>query len=560
MPSANVPVALLIAALAAAAAAGILLYRRGRERRIRALLASRWGAPPDRRITADEFAAIRAQALLLAGPGGFSVDDVTWNDLDMDRLYARVNAACTDAGDHVLYLLLRAPTADGEELARRERVMAWAGREGEGRERLKRILFDLGRTGRMDLEAPFIGNWYSKWRLAGCIALSSGLVLGIVLCVFGFMAALLPTVALALVNTVIALRSMALIGGYMNLIQSLPPVLRAAKRIAGENIPELAEVNGRIGLLLERAGEVLGSGLVAYYNSYSDPGNGMFYLKLLFLSELIGFYRLARGIGRHREEIVEAYALVGRVDALVVAASWRETLGTWCVPELEEGGRSIRFEGIVHPMLENAVPNDLTIGGNVLLTGSNATGKSTFLKAVAVNAVLAQSLHTCAASAWRGGCFRVFTSMALRDNLFGNESYFITEIKSLKRMLDAMGGGVPGLYIVDEVLRGTNTGERIAAASEALRQFCRGNCLVLAATHDIELTHILEALYENMHFTETVRDGGIAFDYTIRPGRSQSRNAIKLLGLLGYGEELVRAANGRLERFEKTGLWVADGE
>jgi DNA mismatch repair ATPase MutS len=147
--------------------------------------------------------------------------------------------------------------------------------------------------------------------------------------------------------------------------------------------------------------------------------------------------------------------------------------------------------------------------------------------------------------------------MALRDDIFSNESYFITEIRSLKRMLDSVDGGVPGLCIVDEVLRGTNTGERIAAAAEALKQFSKGNCLCLAATHDIELTHILEGTYENMHFTETIEDGRILFDYKIRPGRSQSRNAIKLLGLLGYGGDLVEAANKRLEHFEKTGRWAA---
>lgn len=145
--------------------------------------------------------------------------------------------------------------------------------------------------------------------------------------------------------------------------------------------------------------------------------------------------------------------------------------------------------------------------------------------------------------------------MALRDDIFSNESYFITEIKSLKRMLDSLGGDLPSLCIIDEVLRGTNTGERIAAASEALKAFSANNCLCLAATHDIELTHILEGLYENMHFTETICDGRISFDYRIRPGRSQSRNAIELLGMLGYGSELVQAAHARLGHFEKTGRW-----
>jgi hypothetical protein len=545
------------AILACAVIAGILLYRKTRSNRVKWLLSSRWGEASDRKFTANELALIQGQAAILAGDGGFAVDNITWNDLDMDKLYTRANMTYTNAGDHALYGILRNPLTSVEELQRRNSVMAWAKANPRSREKIKRALYDLGRIGFIDVEAIFDKEWFSMGRWVGCIALCSGFILGILLCILGVGAAVIPTLLIGIANSIIALRASAHIGSYINIAQYMPSVLLAARRIAAEDVPELATANSRIRELLARTKGVLGNGIMAYYNSFNDPTNGMFIFKMFFLAELIGFYKLAHNLNRYREEILDAYRIVGEVDALISAASWRESLEHWCEPELdgEAMSRRISFADLAHPMLREPVTNSVDINSNMLLTGSNATGKSTFLKTVALNAILAQSLYTCTAGQWRGGFFRVYTSMALRDDLFSHESYFITEIKSLKRMLDSTGGDVPSLCIVDEVLRGTNTGERIAAASEALLQFSASDCLCLAATHDIELTYILEGLFENMHFTETILDEGITFDYKIRPGRSQSRNAIRLLGLLGYGKELVDAANARLESFEKTGQW-----
>ena len=192
----------------------------------------------------------------------------------------------------------------------------------------------------------------------------------------------------------------------------------------------------------------------------------------------------------------------------------------------------------------------------ILVTGSNASGKSTFLKTVAIQALLAQTIHTCPARTFRGNFVKVMTSMALRDDLEGGESYYIVEIKSLQRILQECEKQEPVLCIVDEVLRGTNTIERIAASSRILRSLAAPNVLPLAATHDIELTYLLEDIYENYHFTEEVREDEIYFSYKLLKGRSTSRNAIRLLALIGYGEELVENARKRAQRFLEHGTWT----
>ena len=116
----------------------------------------------------------------------------------------------------------------------------------------------------------------------------------------------------------------------------------------------------------------------------------------------------------------------------------------------------------------------------------------------------------------------------------------------------------PVLCFVDEVLRGTNTVERIAASAQILEYMTGKQVICFAATHDIELTHILEDYYDNYHFQEEVRDGDIRFDYILYSGRATSRNAIKLLQIMGYDEKVITRAETAAEYFLKAGEWAKE--
>ena len=191
----------------------------------------------------------------------------------------------------------------------------------------------------------------------------------------------------------------------------------------------------------------------------------------------------------------------------------------------------------------------------MLLTGSNASGKSTFLKTVAINVILSRTIFIATARNFEISPFRVYSSMSLRDDLKNNESYYIVEIKALKRIIDAAGEEKPMICFVDEVLRGTNTIERIAASSEILKSLCKDNVICFAATHDIELTHILEMYYSNYHFEENVLDDDIKFNYILNKGRATTRNAIKLLKIIGYDDSIINAAKELADNFMNTGSW-----
>ena len=212
-------------------------------------------------------------------------------------------------------------------------------------------------------------------------------------------------------------------------------------------------------------------------------------------------------------------------------------------------------ENLYHPLIENPVANSISAQGGILVTGSNASGKSTFLKNIAINSIFAQTIYTCTASSYCAPYFQVMTSMALRDDLGSGESYYIVEIRSLKRILDAAKSGENLLCIIDEVLRGTNTIERIGASSQILAHICKNNVLSFAATHDIELSYMLQEYYENYHFEEEVREKDVVFNYLLKKGRVTTRNAIRLLEMIGYDKTLIEEAKRAVEEFEASGSW-----
>ena len=542
------------AVAAALLVAGALVWRRNREASLVRLLAEQWGAAPERGVSADQLSDIRANAVRLMP---FAVDSITWNDLEIDRLYRALAATQSSAGDHMLYALLRNPCLTAEELARRTDVMDWAAADASRRERVKRLLYDLGRQKNLDLALMLDHSWYDAHRFYLFCGLDGALVLFLILGIAGISAGWAGFALLAVANTFISLRMRKQIGMVMATIGYLPRLVHVARALGGEGLALPDGLRTEISRSYQVVGKIATTWITAVNTENINvlAGDITDFLRSPLLMDSISFYHLTRMVRDHREELRHLYALVGQVDALIAAASWRQSLPQSCQPELGED-YPLAFEELVHPMLPGAVPNSAAFARNVLLTGSNASGKSTFLKAVALNALLAQALGVATAEKWRGRFCRVYTSMALRDNLFEGESYFIAEIRSLKRILDARQGTPLVLCIIDEVLRGTNTGERIAAAAQVLGELGRGDGVCLAATHDGELTGLLGQWYENYHFSETIIDGDVSFDYQLHAGPAVGRNAIALLDMLGFDTQIVEQARIRLQTFEQTGVWA----
>ena len=491
-----------------------------------------------------------------------SLDDITWNDLDLDTVFWRMNTTESSAGQEYLYYMLRTPLLQEQELLRRERQMRFWMEQEQQRLKVQLCFQKLGRTGRYSLYdyLDFLDGLEERSVIRHILA--DLLLLAAVGMLFvSPRYGLLVLVGLLCWNISTYLKEKSTIEPYLISFRYVFRALALAEELCREKMEPFAGELERLAVLKKRFGAMKKSAVFVLGNmgGGSPLQVAADYLNMVLHLDLIAFHQMVKQLRAHERDIDELLGIVGRMEALIAAAGWRRGLSSWCEPQFSNDGLSVC--GLYHPLLLHPVENDIFTKRGVLLTGSNASGKSTFLKAAALNAILAQTVHTCCATEYRGAFFRILTSMALRDDLENGESYYIVEIKSVRRILEAAGdGAAPVLCFVDEVLRGTNTVERIAASSQILKSLNRPGVLCFAATHDLELAALLEQSYDNYHFEEEVAEGDIRFPYRLQPGPAVTRNAIRLLSVMGYDEGIVRRAERMASRFLETGLWKMPDE
>ena len=250
---------------------------------------------------------------------------------------------------------------------------------------------------------------------------------------------------------------------------------------------------------------------------------------------------------KYGNQLREIFDTIGFLDAMAAAASYKVGLNESVEPELTDSTPFLDIESVAHPLLKKPVPNSVSLRtGGMLVTGSNMSGKTTFLKTIGVNMLFAQTLHFCLAKKFSSSFFNTLTLIGRKDNIIEGKSYYLDEILTLLRIIQACRQDIPCLCLIDELFRGTNSVERISASAEVLLYLAKKNGLVFASTHDLELTRLVADAYVNYHFQEEIGEHGLLFNYQLREGSSETRNAIKLLRHVGYPEEITEAAERRI--------------
>ncbi len=495
--------------------------------------------------------------------GDNDIDDITYNDLNMDAVYKSVNHTMTSIGEEYLYALLRTPCTDIAVLEERERVINCMGADEEGRIKLQMALAGMGKLNRIsvysyisDIKNMDSGNKLYHIFCAAALLVSAGL------CFVKPAIMVLVTALIIIYNVITYYKNKAEIDPYIQVFAFIARTISQSEDVAKAGIAGIEEYQERLVSCtagLKKFGK--NSWLVSGGNMSGDILDSfMDYIRILFHIDLIKVCDMVNELKKHENELADIYNITGYIDSMVSIASFRAGTGSWCVPVLKYTDSmkniTMEFTDLYHPLIENPVKNSIKTEKSILITGSNASGKSVFIKTVAINAIFAQTIHTVLAESYSSCFFRVYSSMALRDDIFSNESYYIVEIKSLKRILDkAEEQGVPVLCFIDEVLRGTNTLERIASSSQILKQLATLKSLCFAATHDLELAKILVNYFDNYHFEETVKENDVIFDYKLRKGNTKTRNAIKLLNMIGYDKTLTSRAEELAQFFLENGSW-----
>jgi len=528
--------------------------------RITNMLMNSWGKEPSKDLSYDEFENI-SHYFRNGEADSNVVDDITWNDLDMDRIFMMINNTHSSVGQEYLYKILRKPEKDSKQLLERHRLAEFFRNNEKERMNVSRKYLRLGYargisvTDYVDMIVTLVPGKNIFHYMCNVIFVASLFYCFLLNAQLGVLAIIAAT-GLCIISYY---KYKSKVERYFICIKHIVRMISCAKGLEELKVPELSEYNEQFKILRKTFESIVKNSSILS----SGAADGSFieiildYVRMITHFDLVKFNHMVKKLNNHIDDIYILIESLGKIESAISIASFRELLPYWTTPELSKNENlKIDVIDVYHPLISNPITNSLSANRSILLTGSNASGKSTFLKTIAINAILSQTIYTSPSNGYRANYYRIYSSMALQDDLSNSESYYIVEIKALKRILDVMDlSDIPVLCFVDELLRGTNTVERIAASSQILYSFTNCNVMAFAATHDIELTSILEKYYSNYHFEEEVSEDDILFNYKLFKGRATSRNAIKLLGIIGYDKEIIRTSEKMAEAFSRDGKW-----
>lgn len=475
------------------------------------------------------------------------VDDITWHDLNMTKIFNTINYTFTSIGEELLYYRLKAAH---EPHLFKEKQIEKISRNKEYRMRLSLILSALGK-------APYANSSkyiYSKpdysfnriYILLGLLPIAGLAIIGLSLQIgLGlFFISMLVNCFLFYINRT---KNEA---EYESLFYCLTIILTS------RNIAKLNNDKN----FLKKTSKLKSAPFISILLLKDDPtGTNLILqiltlLKSIFLIDYFVFHYTVYLINSNNQSYELAWRKTAEIDLFYSIALWRKTLPYYCLPEYSDND-SLTIDDGYHPLVSNPIGNDFEFTQNILLTGSNASGKSTFIKTIALNILFSQALNT---STSRRICLTrgvVYSSMAMSDDIEKGQSYFLSEIKALKRIFDRRNDNKDMLMYVflDEIFKGTNTMERVAAAESVLNYLNHcSNTKIMAATHDIELTGVLADKYKNYHFREQIVEDEINFDFTIKEGASNTRNAIELLRITDFPKKVYQDAVDKAQQLSNS--------
>lgn len=251
---------------------------------------------------------------------------------------------------------------------------------------------------------------------------------------------------------------------------------------------------------------------------------------------------------RRRDDLLRGLSALGDVEALTSLACFGWEQPDTCYPMISDGG-GWSIEDGRHPLIEprRAVANSLSLDAQsriAIVTGSNMAGKSTFLRMAGVNAVLGLVGAAVCARRMTLSPVRLTTDLRVRDNLADDESYFLAEVRHIRRMVSPPVDDAPLLGLIDEPFRGTNSDEQAAATLALVEYLKQTPYWFIVATHERRVTELADDLVaRNFHFAENLDERGMVFDYQLRSGPARRRNALRLMAREGFPAELLRLAD-----------------
>ncbi len=507
------------------------------QRRALRALREKWGVPGAREAIAAPayFTLTRG-----AAPDGV-VDDQTWTDLECPRLFADLDATDTPLGSQYLYRQLRTWGVPPDAVAAHYASCRALQRESALREAIQLRLAPLDTLGAAQIAHFIFGpppgieglhRWLPAWSLA-CMAM---LVAVVVLAWPVWIVPLAVGVNLGLILRYSAplFRDIEQLKGCHRMLRTADAL--AALRQTGPELPQLARLAAEAPLR-RKVHRALGWISILYSPWVQSIA---VWLNLLFLVELSAHARTVSRFGRVRAELACIFDSVGALDAAIAVASYLQRRPEHCEPVIADSAL-LDLVDATHPLVARPVPNSLRLDGrSALITGSNMAGKTTFIKLVGINLVIGRTLGFCFARAATLPDTRVMAVIRGEHSVESGKSHYFAEMTAIRSFIDRAQRGSCRLFLIDELFNGTNTIERLAAGRAVLERLGR-HAQVLVTTHDVELQDDIAGPYDLYYFQEAPDVDGW-FDYRLRAGRTDRRNAIQLMARNGFPGDLVTDA------------------
>ena len=520
--------------------------------RLRKKLAKAWDG--ERFFIKKDTEESLVDGMLLAStlqPTDSQVDDQTWYDLALHKVFDQLNYTQSSIGAEALYQKMRLLTFQPDDSLRE--LEEFFERQPDLRLRVQVIMNQLGKKNhnmaRSIVANP--GNQDSRIYLSLYIFLACLPVLSLFFLPFFKIQAM--SVLIASVTFNIIFSSIRNWSNKMRLdqVSYLVRLFASAEKLSRLALPKQEALKQAVQPFKKT--KVISSILQSPTGS-SEMEIILIYLNFLFLIPQIAQVYIYNQVKSYQKEAQETINLLGEMEVAISLLRHKRDFELICQPHFsKEGG--IRGKSLYHPLIANPVVNDVSFEKNMVISGDNASGKSTYLKMVAINCILAQGLGFAYGESFELPYGHVMTSMDVSDDIEVGDSYFITESKTILRMIENLKKPGFHYFFIDELFKGTNTIERIGAGLGIVRWLSGRNCLYMISSHDIELVVASGAVNDNYHFDSRYVDGKIVFDYHIKQGSAVTKNAVNTLKSLHFPSEITLTAQELIEQYEETGKW-----
>lgn len=475
------------------------------------------------------------------------LSDKTCNDLDFNDLFTFIDRTNSKVGQQYLYNKLRTINPVQQQINLDEKIINRLSNDVELRisiqkklEKLKhrdayyiRTLFQEAH-----LEPP---KWFFFIKLLSTLSLVSLIVS------FFYPAFIIVLLVLFCINFVIHFWNKNNLAQYVSSISQLLKLNTIASHLF--TISFLKEINPKLSTAIKLLNQV--KNRMSFFK-LETRFQGEFQIivwflfeifKTAFLLEPLLLFGVLKKLNTKRDEIEDVFKFVGHVDMLISIASLRNGNNATCIPVINNDENKIIAKDVSHPLIFDCQTNSIQISNkSILLTGSNMSGKTSFIRAIGLNIITGLTINTCFAKSMMFPLLRVFSAIRISDDLMNDKSYYFEEVLTIKEMILESQKDDRNLFLLDELFKGTNTVERISGGKAVLSALVKNNNIVLVSTHDIELTDLLSSEYELYHFSEILNHKTVGFDYKLKEGKLKNRNAIRILEINEYPREVISEA------------------